>query len=59
MIVLKLVQISFQSGNCPYNGHNILTSREGRSNINLNESLISGSSSNVTVREEEKSPEWY
>ena len=44
---------SNQSGNYPNNGHNILTSREGSSNINLDESLISGSSSNVTVREEE------
>ena len=30
-----------------------MASREGSSNINLDESLISGSSSNVTVREEE------
>ena len=30
-----------------------MTSREGSSNINLNESLISGSSSHLTVREEE------
>ena len=44
---------SNQSGNYPNNGHNILTLREGSSNINLNESLISGSSSNGTVREEE------
>ena len=44
---------SNQSGIYPNNGHNILTSREGGSNINFNESLISGSSSNVTVREEE------
>ena len=36
---------SNQSGNYPNNGRNILTSRERRSNINLNESLISGSSS--------------
>ena len=44
---------SKQSGNCPNNGHNILTSRESSSNINLNKSLISGSSSNATGREEE------
>ena len=44
---------SNQSGNYANNGQHILTSREGSSNINLNESLISGSSSNVTVREEE------
>ena len=44
---------SNRSGNYPNNGHNILTSREGSSNINLDESLISGSSGNVTVREEE------
>ena len=50
---------SNQSGNYANNGQHILTSREGSSNINLNESLISGSSSNVTVREEEKSPEWH
>ena len=31
---------SNQSGNYPNNGHNFLTSREGSSNINLNESLI-------------------
>ena len=30
-----------------------MISREGSSNISLDESLISGSSSNVTVREEE------
>ena len=40
---------SNQSGNYPNNRNNILTSREGGSNINLVESLISGSSSNVTV----------
>ena len=44
---------SNQRGNYPNNGRNILTSRERSSNINLNESLISGSSSNVTLREEE------
>ena len=44
---------SNQSGNYPNNGRNILTSREGSSNINLDESLISGSSGNVTVREDE------
>ena len=44
---------SKQSGNYPNNEHNILTSREGSSNINLNKSLISGSSSNATGREEE------
>ena len=44
---------SNQSGNYPNNGNNILTSREGSSNMNLDESLISGRSSNVTVKEEE------
>ena len=44
---------SNQSGNYPNNGHNIVTSREGSSNINLLESLISGSSSNVIIKEEE------
>ena len=43
---------SNQSGSYSNNGHNILTPREGSSNINLDESLISGSRSNVTVREE-------
>ena len=45
--------ISNQSGNYPNNGSNILTSREVSSNMNLDEGLISGRSSNVTVREEE------
>ena len=40
---------SNQSGNYPNNRNNILTSREGGSNINLVECLISGSSINVTV----------
>ena len=44
---------SNQSGNYSNNGRNILKSREGSGIINFNESLISGSSSNVTVREEE------
>ena len=44
---------SNQRGNYPNSGRNILTSRERSSNINLNESLISGNSSNVTLREEE------
>ena len=44
---------STQSGNYINNGHDILISREDSSNINLDESLISGCSSNLTVREEE------
>ena len=43
---------SNQSGSYSNNGHNILKSIEGSSNINLDESLIAGSRSNVTVREE-------
>ena len=43
---------SNERGNCLNNANNILTTREGSSNINLDKSLIYGCSSNLTLKVE-------